>query len=97
MRSQLRDEACPLARRVGTFASALKMKKSWHGETEEGRTNAWFGVGVGGECHRVETLFLGFPFDLAFTCGGPGSFLEFSSCSLSPLNAAARDHDVVRS
>lgn len=31
MQSQLEDEACPLIRRVGTFAAALRMKKSWHG------------------------------------------------------------------
>lgn len=32
MQSQLEDDACPLVGRVGTFAAALRMKKSWHGE-----------------------------------------------------------------
>eukprot|EP00752_Nemacystus_decipiens_P012025 g10660.t1 len=31
VQSHLEDEACPLVRRVGTFAAALRMKKSWHG------------------------------------------------------------------
>ncbi|CBN75635.1 6-phosphofructo-2-kinase/fructose-2,6-bisphosphatase [Ectocarpus siliculosus] len=31
VQSQLQYEACPLAERVGTFAGALRMKKSWHG------------------------------------------------------------------
>ncbi|CAN0381985.1 unnamed protein product, partial [Ectocarpus fasciculatus] len=31
VQSQLEDEACPLVGRVGTFAEALRMKKSWHG------------------------------------------------------------------
>eukprot|EP00903_Cladosiphon_okamuranus_P007712 g7473.t1 len=31
VQSQLEDDACPLVRRVGTFAAALRMKKSWHG------------------------------------------------------------------
>lgn len=32
MRSQLRHHDCPLVTRVGNFAAALKMKKSWHGK-----------------------------------------------------------------
>lgn len=31
VRSQLRDEECPLVDRVGAFAAALKMKKFWQG------------------------------------------------------------------
>lgn len=35
MQSQLEDEACPLVGRVGAFAGALRMKKSWHGREME--------------------------------------------------------------
>lgn len=35
VQSQLEDNKCPLLRRVGNFAAALRMKKSWHGELGE--------------------------------------------------------------